>query len=56
MKDLEVMMLPDDSLRGYVLECDLGKYYFYFLYIYVYIITCDVSFLCISEYPCDFIK
>ena len=45
------MMIPDDSPRGYVLECDLSKYYFYCLYIYVYFIKCDVSFLCISEYP-----
>ena len=45
------MMIPDDSPRGYILECDLGKYYFYCLYIYVYFIKCDVSFLCISEYP-----
>ena len=45
------MMIPDDSPRGYILECDLGKYYFYCLYINVYFIKCDVSFLCISEYP-----
>ena len=56
MKDLDVMMIPDDSSRGYILECDLGKYYFYYLYIYVYFIKCDVSFPCISEYPRDFIK
>ena len=36
MKGLDVMMILDDSSRGYVLVCDLGKYYFYFLYIYVY--------------------
>ena len=29
----------------------MGKYYFYYLYIYVYFIKCNVSFLCISEYP-----
>ena len=51
MKDLDVMMIPDDSSRGYILECDLGKYYFYYLYIHVYFIKCNVSFLCISEYP-----
>ena len=51
MKDLHIMMVPDDSLRGYILECDLGKYYFYYLYIYVYFIKCNVPSLCISEYP-----
>ena len=25
MKDLDVMMIPDGSSRGYVLECDLGS-------------------------------
>ena len=33
MEELDVMMVPDDSSRGYILECDLGKYYFYYLYI-----------------------
>ena len=28
MKDWEMMMIPDYSSRGYILECDLGKYYF----------------------------
>ena len=56
MEELDVMMIPDDSSRGYILECDLGKYYFYYLYIYVYFIKCNVSFPCISEYPRDFIK
>ena len=56
IKDFDVMMIPDDSSRGYILECDLGKYYFYNLYIYVYFIKCNISFLCISEYPRDFIK
>ena len=51
MEELDVMMIPDDSSRGYILECDLGKYYFYYLYIHVYFIKCNVSFLCISEYP-----
>ena len=51
MKGLDVMMIPDDSSRGYILECDLGKCYFYYLYIYIYFIKCNVSFLCISEYP-----
>ena len=51
MKDLNVMMIPDNSPRGYILECDLDKYYFYYLDIYVYFIKCNVSFLCISEYP-----
>ena len=51
MKGLHVMMIPDDSSVGYILECDLGKYYFYYLYIYVYFTKCNVSFLCISEYP-----
>ena len=48
--------IPDDSSRGYILECYLGKYYFYFLSKYVYFIKCNVSFLCISENHCDFIK
>ena len=52
MEELEVMMVPDDSPRGYILECYLGKY----LYIHVYFIKCNVSFLYISEYPPDFIK
>ena len=51
MEQLDVMMVPDDSSRGYILECDLGKCYFYYLYIYVYFIKCNDSFLCISEYP-----
>ena len=65
-------MVPDDSLRRYILECDLGNYYFYYLYIHVHFIKhvsflyisedlrdfikCNVSFLCISKYPRDFIK
>ena len=56
MKDLDVMVIPDDSSRRYILECNLGNYYFYYLYIYVYFIKCNVSFLFISEYPRDFIK
>ena len=56
IKDLDMMMIPDDSSRGYILEYDLGKYYFYYLYIYIYFIKCSNSFLCISEYPRDFIK
>ena len=28
MKDLDVMMIPDDSSRGYTSECDLDIYYF----------------------------
>ena len=48
-------MVPDDSSRGYISECDLGKYYFYQLYIYVYFIKCNISFICISKYLCDFI-
>ena len=51
MKDLNVMMIPHNSPRGYILEYDLDKYYFYYLDIYVYFIKCNVSFLCISEYP-----
>ena len=31
MKDLDVIMIPDDSSRVYILECDLGKYYFYYI-------------------------
>ena len=55
-EELEVMMVPDDSSRRYLLECDLGKYYFYYLYTYVYFIKCNVSFLCVSEYLRDFIS
>ena len=29
IKELDVNMIPDDSPRGYILECDLGKYYFH---------------------------
>ena len=50
-EELDVMMVSDNSSRGYILECYLGKYYFYYLYIYVYFKKCNVSFLCISEYP-----
>ena len=66
-EELDVKMIIDDSSRGYALQCDLGKYYFYCLYIHVYFIKCipsflyisenhrdfmcNVSFLCISEYP-----
>ena len=50
MEELDVMMVPDDSPRGDILECNLGKY----LYIFVYFIKCNVSFLHISDYPCDF--
>ena len=32
-EELDMEMIPDDSPRGYILECDLGKYYFYYLYI-----------------------
>ena len=53
MEELDAMMVPDDSLRGYILESDFGKYYFYYLYICVYFIKCNVSFQCISEYPCE---
>ena len=45
------MMIPHNNSRGYILECDLGKYYFYYLYTYTYLIKCNVTFLCISEYP-----
>ena len=51
MEELDLMIIPDDSSRGYNLECHLSKYYFYYLYIYVYFIKCNVSFLYISEYP-----
>ena len=37
MKEFHVTIVPDDSSRGYILECDLGKYCFYYLYIYLYI-------------------
>ena len=51
IKDLDEIMITNDSLREYISECDLGNYYFYYLYIYVYLIKCNVSFLYISEYP-----
>ena len=51
MEDLKVMMMSDDSSRGYILDCNLGKCYFYYLYISAYSIKCNVSFLCISRYP-----
>ena len=53
MKELDMMMIPDDSPRGYILECDLGKHY---LYNHVYFTKCNISFLYISEYPRDFKK
>ena len=56
MKELDVKIIPDDSLRGYISECDLGDYYFYYLYIHAFFIKCNVSFLHISENPRDFIK
>ena len=56
MEELSMMMVPDVSLRGYISECNLGKYYFYFLYIYAYFIKCNVRFLCIPEYPRDSIE
>ena len=56
MEELDVIMVPDDSARGYILECDLSKYYFYYLYIQVYFIKCNVSFLYISDCPRDFTK
>ena len=55
-EELDVKMIPEDSPRGYILECDLGKYYFCYLYIWVYFIKCNVSFRCISEYPHNVIK
>ena len=30
MEELGMMIAPDNSSRGYILECDLGKYYFYY--------------------------
>ena len=38
MEELDEMMVPDANSRGYILKCDLDKYYFYYLYIYVYFI------------------
>ena len=55
MEELDLMIIPDDSSRGYILECHLSKYYLYYLYIYIYFIKCNVSFLYISEYPLNFI-
>ena len=56
MEELDVKMIPDDSSRRYILERDLGKYYFYCLYIHAYFMKCNASFLYISENLCDFIK
>ena len=56
MGEVDVMMVFDDTSRGYILGSGLGKYYFYYLHIYIYFINCNVSFLCILEYPRDFIK
>ena len=56
VEESEVKIITDDSSSGYILEGDLGKYYFYYLYIHVYFIKCNVSFLYISENPRDFIK
>ena len=53
MEELYVMVVFDNSLREYILERDLGKYYFYYLYIYAHRIKCNVSFLCTSEYPSE---
>ena len=36
VEESEVMVIPDDSPRRYILQCDLGKYYFYFS-IFMYI-------------------
>ena len=52
MQELDMMMIADSS-RGYILECDLGKY-FIFMYISEYsrdFTMYKVSFLFISEYP-----
>ena len=51
IEELDMIVVPDNSSRGYISECDLGNYCFYYLYIYVYFIKCNVSFLCILEYP-----
>ena len=50
MEEIDVIMVPDDGSRGYILECDLGKYYFYYFHIYIYFIKCNILFLSISEY------
>ena len=51
MEELDVMMIPEDSPRGYILEYNLVKYYFYYLYIQ------NIIFLSyILEYPRDFTK
>ena len=52
MEELDVMMVPDDSPRGYILECDLGKY----LYIHVYFMKCIVSFPIYFRLPSWFHK
>ena len=56
MEELEVMMVPENNSRGYISECDLGKYHFYYVYIHVNFIKWNNSFLCISDYLHDFIK
>ena len=50
MEELDMIMVPDDSAKAYILERDQGKYHFYYRYIYLYFIKCNVSFQCISEY------
>ena len=45
MKDLDIMIIPDHSSRGYILKCELSKSYFYFLSKCVYFIKCNISFL-----------
>ena len=56
MEELHVMMIADDTSRGYILVWDLGKYYLYYFHVYIYFIKYSVSFPYISEYPRDFTK
>ena len=35
LQELDVKMIPDDSSRGYILNCHLDKCCFYYLYVHV---------------------
>ena len=51
MEELDMKMIPDDSSKEYILECDFCKYYFNYLYIHTCFIKRNVSFLYSSDYP-----
>ena len=56
LEELDMKMIPDDSSKEYILECDFCKYYFNYLYIHTYFIKRNVSFLYSSENARDFLK